>query len=247
MNQPRDSGDDEGEPLLALRAVDSGYRGAQVLHGVTLEVMPNEIVGVLGANGAGKSTLLGTISGLVRRTAGEISFAGRDVSRAEPAALVRAGVGHVLEGARIFPQLTVRANLRLGAYSTKLTGAKIDEAITDSCTLFPSLAARLDLPAAALSGGERQMLAIAQALIPEPRLLLLDEPSAGLAPIAVQGLVDHLRSLHTNGLTILLVEQSVPLAAEVCDRLYGMREGRIIVDGVAPAQLVGDVLRSVYL
>jgi branched-chain amino acid transport system ATP-binding protein len=233
--------------LLEISGLDARYGSAQVLFGVDLEVRPGEMVGLLGANGAGKSTLLKAVSGLLRPSAGRIVFEGRDLAGRPPHEVLAAGISQAAEGRRIFRAQTVQANLLLGAYGRGLKGGTLDRELDRIYELFPVLRQKLDHSASLLSGGEQQMLAVAQAMLAQPRLLLLDEPSLGLAPIAIWNLVDRLKELNRAGLSLLLVEQQVAVAEAVCDRLYFLRNGRIVIPGVPPAELDSEAVRTAYV
>lgn len=233
--------------LLKISRLDVRYGSAQVLFGIDLEVREGEMVGVLGANGAGKSTLLKTVSGLLRPSAGRILFEGCDLAGKAPHQVLAAGISQAAEGHRIFRSQTVKANLLLGAYGGRLRGTALEEELTRIYQLFPVLRQKLDHSTSLLSGGEQQMLAVAQAMLAGPRLLLLDEPSLGLAPIAIWNLVDRLKELNRSGLTLLLVEQQVAVAEAMCDRLYLLRNGRVVISGVAPSELDTEELRAAYV
>jgi len=231
--------------LLELRGVTAGYGRSLALHGVDLEVHEGEAVALLGANGAGKTTTLRVISGMIPIVAGSRSFLGRPLGRTGPGGAVRLGIAHCPEGRRIFPALTVRENLELGG--ALLPGREREAAIADALALFPVLAGRLGQLGGTLSGGEQQMLAIARALAARPRLLMLDEPSLGLAPLVVRQVADLLRRLREAGMTILLVEQNAALALSLTDRAYILENGAVALAGSA-AELAGDPrVRAAYL
>ena len=232
--------------LLEVRGLDVRYGSARVLNGIDLAVEEGEIVGLLGANGAGKSTLLKAVSGLLRPAAGTVLFRARDITGASPYVVLRSGIGQVAEGRRIFRSQTVRANLELGGYARR-DRASLETELARVLALFPVLAKKLDHDAAMLSGGEQQMLAIGQALLSGPSLLMMDEPSLGLAPIAIWSLVERLREMRIAGLTLLIVEQQVALAEKICDRLYFLRNGRMAISGVAPADLDREAVRAAYV
>ena len=232
---------------LEIQDLSVRYGSARVLDQVSLHVRDGEIVGVLGSNGAGKSTLLRAVSGLVRPVSGRVLFTGQDIVGLSPAAIVRKGISQVAEGRRIFRTQSVAANLELGAYTRRQPRREIQADLERAYQLFPVLRAKRDHDAAMLSGGEQQMLAIGQAMMASPRLLLMDEPSLGLAPIAIWALVEQVRELRSAGTTVLIVEQQLPLARELCDRLYFLRNGRIVVDGVPPAKLDPDAVRAAYI
>lgn len=228
--------------LLELHAVTASYGSVRVLHGVDLDVAQGEVVAVLGANGAGKTTTLKAVSGTVRR-AGGVTFGGRALP-ARPAAVARAGVAHVPEGRGTFTDLTVRENLRLGAF-TRRGSTSADERHVHE--LFPWLEERAGQQAGTLSGGEQGMLAIARAVMQRPRLLMLDEPSLGLAPLIVRELFAVVRRLNEDGLSILLVEQNAVAALEVADRAYVLESGRVAVAGSSEALRGDDAVRRSYL
>ena len=222
-------------PLLDVRDLEVAYGAVTALRGVSLSIAPGEVVALLGANGAGKSTLLRAISGVVRAKRGEIGFDGAPISRLPPAQIVRTGIAHSPEGRRVFPGLTVAENLRLGAAAR---GAPKLEWMADRETfydLFPVLRDRMNQTAGTLSGGEQQMLAVSRALMARPRLLLLDEPSLGVAPLIVRGLFKALASLKAKGMTMLLVEQDVRMALSLADRAYVLRTGSVVLSGTAAA------------
>ena len=231
--------------LLALDTVSVAYGKRRALESVSLTVGPGEIVTLLGANGSGKSTTLRAISGLVRSHAGRIVFDGRDITRAAPDAIVAAGVGHVPEGREIFPQFTVHENLLVGAHT--VPHAAVAEATERAFALFPILAERARQPAGTLSGGEQQMLAIARALMIRPRLLLLDEPSLGLAPILTREIFGVIARINAEGVTVLLVEQNAHRALALASRAYVLETGRVVVSGAARALAADPRIRAAYL
>ena len=232
-------------PLLELRGVAARYGPLQALHGIDLSVDEGEIVAVLGANGAGKTTTLRAISATVR-TSGEIVFAGERLSR-RPEAVARARIAHVPEGRGTFAQLSVEENLRLGAHVRRdRAGVKADRERV--LRRFPILAERRRQPAGTLSGGEQQQLALARALMQRPRLLLLDEPSLGLAPLVVAGFYDVVRELNEQeGLSVLVVEQNASLALASSSRAYVLEVGRVAVDGPSEALQRNESVRRSYL
>ena len=233
------------EPLLALDGVSVAYGKRRALDGVSLTVGAGEIVTLLGANGSGKSTTLRAISGLARPTAGRVVFDGRDITRAAPDAIVTAGVGHVPEGREIFPEFTVRENLLVGGHTAPR--AAIAEAVERAFALFPVLRARAPQLAGTLSGGEQQMLAIARALMIRPRLLLLDEPSLGLAPRLAREIFHVIARLNASGVTVLLVEQNARRALALASRAYVLETGRVVVSGPARALAADPRIRAAYL
>ena len=234
--------------LLELRNITSFYGNVQALKGISLSVEKGEVVTLLGANGAGKSTTLRTISGLIQATAGEVLFEGQAVQRLSAEAIVRLGIAHVPEGRRIFPGLTVTENIMLGASSRKrVTGAEMRADVDDMFTIFPDLKRLSKALGWSLSGGQQQMLAVARGLMAKPKLLMLDEPSLGLAPIIVQQLFAVFRQIRERGMTILLVEQNANMALSVADRGYVLEIGELIVEG-SPSELRGNErVRAAYL
>ena len=232
-------------PLLELDGVSASYRGLAALQGISLKVDPGEIVAVVGANGAGKSTLLRAISGQVTRT-GSFRFQGADMSRMAPHMITRAGVGLVPEGRRLFPRLSVEDNLRLGAYARRGEADRF-KPLELVFSLFPRLQERLPQRAETLSGGEQQMLAIGRALMTQPKLLMLDEPSQGIAPKLVDDILAAVGRIRDLGTTVLLVEQRLAEALELADRAYVLQTGRIVMEGPA-ADIAGDAgVRRAYL
>jgi len=225
-------------PMLEIRELRVGYGPIAAVKGVSLEVGAGEVVALLGANGAGKTTMLRAVSGLVRPKGGTLRFEGRALERLAPSRIVRLGIAHCPEGRRIFGQLTVAENLRLGASARADRGAVADdrERIFE---IFPVLRERIGQTAGTLSGGEQQMLALGRALMARPRLLLLDEPSLGLAPLVARAIFSTLAGLKDEGVTMLLVEQNIAVALDLADRAYVMRTGEISLAGTA-AQLKAD-------
>ena len=217
--------------MLRLRNLSAYYGKVRALHRISLHVGAGEIVCLIGANGAGKTTTLRAISGLVR-TEGHILYDGMDLRGLLPERIVEMGIAHVPEGRQLFPDLTVLDHLRLGAYPRRKTPKKeLERDMEVLFDLFPVLRERADQPAGTLSGGEAQMLAIARALMARPKLLLLDEPSLGLAPVVVRDIFRTIRRLKNGGLTVLLVEQNARLALEISDRGYVLETGRIVLEG----------------
>jgi branched-chain amino acid transport system ATP-binding protein len=230
-------------PLLVLEDVEARYGPVHALHGITLDVAEGEIVAVLGANGAGKTTTLRAVSGTVRRS-GRIQFAGNPL-RGGPEAVARAGIAHVPEGRGTFSELTVQENLRLGAYTRR---GRLDADIDRMAQWFPWLPARADQPAGTLSGGEQQMLALARALMARPRLLLLDEPSLGLAPMIVREIFRIVRELNEQeGLTVLVVEQDARIALDTASRAYVLEVGRVALAGPSDELRWNESVRRSYL
>ncbi len=232
------------EALLEVRGLASGYGAAQVLRGIDLEIGAGEIVALLGSNGAGKSTCNNTLSGIVRASAGTVRFDGAAITRAHHTAIVAAGLIQVPEGRRIFPNLSIRENLELGAYRRgKANRAANLERVF---AIFPQLRERIIQSAGTLSGGEQQMLAIGRGLMAEPRLLILDEPSLGLSPLLVEELFALIRQLNGDGLAILLVEQNVGQSLEIAHRAYVMEQGAIGFSGRPAELLANPLLKRAY-
>ena len=224
--------------MLELRQVRAGYGNIEALHGIDLEVREGEIVTLIGANGAGKTTTLMTISGCVRARAGTVTFAGRDITGLPPHQIVALGLVQSPEGRKIFPRLTVRENLEMGAF-TRRDPAGVAKDMTRVLELFPILGERRAQAGGTLSGGEQQMLAIGRAMMAKPKLMLLDEPSLGLAPLIVSRIFEVIRELNRGGATILLVEQNARMALRSATRGYVLETGSITMSGEA-AQLLQD-------
>ena len=233
------------EPLLSVRGVKSFYGNIMALKGVALDVCEGEIVTLIGANGAGKSTLMMTIFGNPRAREGRIVYAGRDITEMPTHQIARLRIAQSPEGRRIFPRMSVRENLQMGAEIDE--GVHFEEDLSKVCALFPVLARRLDQRGGTLSGGEQQMLAIGRALMGRPRLLLLDEPSLGLAPLIVKQIFAVLAELNRAGMTIFLVEQNVVQSLAIADRAYVLEHGRFTLTGPAAALLDDPRLRQAYL
>ena len=231
--------------MLSIAGLRAGYGKIEVLHEVALSIEQGQIVTLIGANGAGKTTLLKTISGLIRPAAGTIEFEGESIVRRPPHRIVARGLSHVPEGRAILKRMTVLDNLRMGAYVR--SDSEINRDIESVFVRFPVLAERRDQMAGTLSGGEQQMLAIGRALVARPRLLLLDEPSLGLAPKFVTRIFLTLRELKQEGKTILLVEQNARQALQVADRGYVMERGRIVLTGSGQELLNTPEVRQTYL
>ncbi len=232
--------------LLEVEGIDAVYGRIRALQGVSLRVDEGEIVTLIGANGAGKTTTLRAISGLVRPAAGAIRFAGRDVTRLAPSEIVRAGISHSPEGRHVFPRMTVRENLELGAY-TRGSKSEIAADTEKVLAIFPRLKERYEQKAGTMSGGEQQMLAIARALMSRPRLLLLDEPSLGLSPKLVQTIFEVIRDISARGTTILLIEQNARQALAVAARGYVLEVGAIAHSGAAAELAASEAVRAAYL
>ena len=233
------------EPLLAVSGLVAGYGATQVLRGIDLIVEAGEIVAVLGANGVGKTTLNKALSGVVRAQAGQIAFGGMRIDGLAPPAIVAAGLVHVPEGRKIFPDMSVRENLELGSYRRgRGNRAATLERVFD---IFPRLRERHRQAAGTLSGGEQQMLAIGRGLMGEPRLLVLDEPSLGLSPLLVEELFALVSRLNAEGLTILLVEQNVVQSLELATRAHVLENGSIVLSGTGAELAANPALEKAYL
>jgi branched-chain amino acid transport system ATP-binding protein len=232
--------------MLDIDGLHVRYGSIRALQGVSLTVAQGELVALIGSNGAGKTTVLRTISGLLRPSAGTITFEGADISRAPTDRIVELGISHCPEGRRIFGGLSVGENLRLGAVAQRDKGAATAD-LDMVFTLFPLLKERLGQAGGTLSGGEQQMLAIGRALMSRPRLLLLDEPSLGLAPLMVERIFETIAALKAQGRTILLVEQNVHHALDIADRAYVLETGRITLDGPAAVLRTNPKVEQSYL
>ncbi len=232
--------------MLTLTGVDAGYSGFQALFGVSLEIAAGEAVAVIGPNGAGKTTLMRVISGLIRPTAGAIDMEGADVLATPAHRILALGIAHVPENRRLFARMTVEDNLRMGAYVASAR-PKFHQRLDFVYSLFPRMSERRHQFAGTLSGGEQQMCAIGRALMSDPRLLLLDEPSAGLAPVIVQQVFELVRRIRAGGLTVLIVEQNVRQVLRVVDRAYLLEAGSIRASGTSAELLASESIREAYL
>jgi branched-chain amino acid transport system ATP-binding protein len=232
--------------MLSLSGVDAGYGSFQALFGIDLEVRPGEAVGVIGPNGAGKTTLMRVISGLIRPRSGSISMLGADVLATPPHRIVSLGIAHVPENRRLFPRLTVEDNLKMGAFMPEAR-ARHDERLAFVFELFPRMKERRKQIAGTMSGGEQQMCAIGRALMSDPKLLLLDEPSAGLAPVVVQQVFELVKRIRASGLTVLIVEQNVQQVLHAVDRAYLLEAGSIRASGTSAELLQSDTVKQAYL
>jgi branched-chain amino acid transport system ATP-binding protein len=232
--------------VFEVKEIDVFYGDAQALYGLSLQVREGEVVTLVGANGAGKTTTLRAISGLLPVARGEIAFEGRTLLGVPAHRRAELGIALVPEGRELWPQLTVRENLELGAYS-KAARRHLSGSLERVYELFPVVKERSRQVAGSMSGGEQQMVAIARALMTRPRLLMLDEPSLGLAPVVVSQVFDTIRRLHAEGLTILLVEQNLKKALEMADRGYVVETGSISIEGTAADLLADPTIRSAYL
>ena len=234
-----------GTPVLRLTDVNTYYGAIHALRGIDLEVHPGEIVTLIGANGAGKTTTLKTISGLLHPRSGKVEFEGQDVSHRAPHDLVRLGIGQAPEGRRIFSRLTVLENLLMGGFTR--SRAENEEQMQHVLELFPRLKERISQKGGTLSGGEQQMLAIGRALMTRPRVLLLDEPSLGLAPILVQQIFEIIKEINSRGMTILLVEQNAIQALAIASRGYVLQTGHVVLSGSASQLREDETVRMAYL
>ena len=232
------------ESILSVQDLKVNYGGIEAVKGISFDVPAGEIVTLIGANGAGKSSTLRTIAGLVKPKTGKIIFNGADITGADPSSIVQKGVILVPEGRRIFPDLTVLENLRIGAYLRK-------DDLTDDLNwvydLFPRLKERSWQAGGTLSGGEQQMLAVGRALMSRPKIIMMDEPSLGLAPLIVKGIFDIIREINKQGVTVLLIEQNANMALKTADRAYVMETGRITLTGTGKELLENEAVKAAYL
>jgi branched-chain amino acid transport system ATP-binding protein len=235
-----------GQPLLEVGNVTAYYGDLQALFGISLQVNAGEIVTLIGSNGAGKTTILRVISGMKPLAGGSLRFSGQDVSRVPAHDMVARGVSHVPEGRQVFPFMTVRENLSLGAYTRRARG-NVKHLLEEQLALFPRLAERIDQLAGTLSGGEQQMVAIARGLMAQPTLLLLDEPSLGLAPKIVEEVFEKIQEVRRTGITMLLVEQNVVSSLTISDRGYVVQNGAVLLADTAKSLLTNDMVRAAYL
>ena len=234
------------DPILKVDNILTGYDGVPVIHGISLDINPGELVAIVGANGAGKTSTMRTIAGLMKPTQGSIRFNGEDISQLPAHMVLRRGISYVPEGRRLFSKLTVRENLVLGAYMEK-DKHEIEDRIEELYRLFPVLESRSSQIAETLSGGEQQMLAIARGMMSKPKLLMLDEMSLGLMPALVEKMMDTIVQVNQKGVTILLVEQMVQEALEIAHRGYVLQTGRIVESGPAEALLDSEQVRKAYM
>jgi branched-chain amino acid transport system ATP-binding protein len=233
--------------LLKMREVETYYGSAQALKGISLEIKQGELIAILGANGAGKTTLLRTISGLNEPRRGLIEFEGQKIDRLSPDDIVKLGISHCPEGRKLFPQMTVFKNLTLGAYVRRRDQHGIGETMEEVFALFPVLKERQQQLAGTLSGGEQQMLVIGRALMSKPKLLMLDEPSLGIAPLLVDRIFEVIKDINQRGTTILLVEQNAAIALSIADHGYVMETGEVVLSGEAKQLLSEEKVKQAYL
>jgi branched-chain amino acid transport system ATP-binding protein len=232
--------------LLEINDIHTYYGNIHALKGISLSVDEGEVVTLIGGNGAGKSTTLNTVCGITPARHGQVKLNGQDITHTPPHEIVRMGITQAPEGRRIFARLSVRENLDLGAY-TRSDRDGIKDSLELVFHTFPRLKERMNQPGGTLSGGEQQMLAIGRALMAQPHLLLLDEPSMGLAPILVQEIFDTIKRLNAAGTTILLVEQNAQVALSICNRGYVLQTGEIVLSGTGPELLANEMVRAAYL
>lgn len=233
--------------ILNIDKVSAGYGRVNVLRGVSVNVGVGEIVLLIGTNGAGKSTLLRVVSGIIRPSEGQVEFEGENMTSRDPSYIVKAGLCHVPEGRQIFGSMTVKQNLMLGSYPRKCKKDDFERLLDYVFELFPVLKNRIFQKASTLSGGEQQMLAIGRALMSQPKLLLLDEPSMGLAPLMVESILKAISELRQSGMSVLLVEQNVMGSLEISDRAYIIETGKIFAEGTGEELRGNDSIRKSYL
>ncbi len=232
--------------MLNVSHVSAGYSGVPALHDVSIHIKKGEILTIIGSNGAGKSTLARTITGLVKPTSGTIVFGGQPIQQLPPHEIVALGLVHVPEGRHVFGKLTVLENLKLGAY-TLSSETEMKERLDFVCEMFPILKERSNQKAGSLSGGQQQMLALGRGLMANPKLLILDEPSLGLMPKLVEALFEAIHTISRTGVTMLLIEQRVLEALELCDRGYVIQNGRIVAEGLGSELIGSEMVRQAYL
>ncbi len=232
--------------ILEVKDLEVYYGVIQAIKGISFEVNEGEIIALIGANGAGKTTTLQTITGLIPAKAGHILYDGKDITRVPGYKLVSMGIAHVPEGRRVFAELTVLQNLKLGAYTRK-DKEEIEDSLKNIYQRFPRLEERKNQPAGTLSGGEQQMLAMGRALMSRPRLMLMDEPSMGLSPIYVNEIFDIIKEIHKSGTTVLLVEQNAKKALAIADKAYVLETGTIALSGDAKELMNNDQVKKAYL
>jgi branched-chain amino acid transport system ATP-binding protein len=233
--------------VLKIVHLVAGYGALRVIDGVSMHVNAGEVVALVGANGAGKSTLLKTVAGLLHPRAGRVLLQGKEMAGQPASRLATAGLTLVPEGRGLFPGMTVHDNLRMGGYARRLSGARLEQRIHEVCVGFPDLLKKLGAKAGCLSGGQQQMLALARALVGQPSVLLLDEPSTGLAPLLMAEVFEKIKELKSTGATLILAEQNVRQALRVSDRAYVMRTGRVVMEGTAEAVAASEEVKTAYL
>ncbi len=234
------------DPILTVSDLYAGYDGLPVVYGVSLDILPGELVAIVGANGAGKTTTMRAVSGLIHPLQGRITFMGQDISKLAAHQILKLGISYVPEGRRIFGKLSVKKNLYLGAY-TETSQAEVKRRLDELFHIFPVLGSRANQIAETLSGGEQQMLAIARGLISSPKILMLDEMSLGLMPSMVEKMMETITSINKSGVTVLLVEQMVQEALEIAHRGYVIQNGKIIQSGSSNELLDSEQVRKAYL
>jgi branched-chain amino acid transport system ATP-binding protein len=232
--------------MLEVREIDTFYGKIQVLWSVSLTVEEARIVALVGANGAGKTTLLNTISGLLRPSGGSVAFLGKRIDGLQSHVIVELGMSHIPEGRKLFPEMSVRENLEMGAYTKRVWKDK-QKILDEVYELFPVLKARQGQLARTLSGGEQQMVAMGRGLMSRPKLCIIDEPSSGLAPLVVDEIFRTIQGLRTQGIAIFLIEQNVQQTLEIADRAYVLENGRIILEGASKDLLEEEMIRKAYL
>ncbi len=246
VEHSRSSRSSGGQPILTVDSIHTSYGAIEALKGVSLEVHKGEIVALIGSNGAGKTTTMHTIHGLLKPTQGSIEFEGHDITGSSTSELVRMGISQSPEGRKVFPRMTVRENLEMGAYQRD--DDEIDQDIAHVHALFPRLEERATQKAGLMSGGEQQMLAMGRALMARPKLLLLDEPSMGLAPLMIQTIFNTIVDINRrDGTTVLLVEQNANVALEISDWAYVLESGSVVLAGPGRELLANDEVRKAYL
>lgn len=233
--------------MLKIKNLNVYYGHIHAIKGISLRVEEGEIVSLIGANGAGKTTTMQTISGLLRAKSGSIDFMGRDLMKTEPHKIVELGIAQVLEGRRVFANLTVKENIQMGSYTVKDSIEGLRQARKDIYAKFPRLKERKEQLAGTLSGGEQQMLAMGRALMTRPRLLILDEPSMGLSPLLVKEIFEIIKEVNKSGVTVLLVEQNAKMALSVSDRAYVLETGKISMEGKAEDLMKDESIKKAYL
>lgn len=230
--------------MLEIKELNVSYGAVHAIHGVSIKVNDGEIVSLIGANGAGKTTILRTISGLKKANSGEIIFDGADLRKTEPSKIISLKLAHVPEGRHIFPDMTVEENLEMGAYADATNAEAVMEDVYER---FPRLKERRKQLAGTLSGGEQQMLAVGRALMAQPKMILMDEPSMGLSPLLVKEIFSIIKEVNKKGITILLVEQNAKMALSISDRAYVLETGKITIEGPAQDLLNDERVKKAYL